>query len=523
MTNIRTPRGRSSEPGRQEAGHPNRKKILIVMCLCLGTVLSAVASLNVALPVLARDTDATQTEMQWIIDSYALVFAALLLPAGALGDRFGRRKMLVVGLVIFGAAAAAAMMISEPSHLIFARAALGIGAALVMPATLSIITTTHPPAERAGAVGVWAGVAGASAILGLLAAGTLLEFFSWQSAFGLNVVLAVLALAATLMLVPESADPDEATLDPIGAALSIVGLVALVYAIIEGPARGWTDGLTVGCFIGGVVALAAFIAWELHHSNPMLDPRVFRLSRFSAGSLSITMQFFTFFGFIFLFLQYLQLVRGYRPILAACALVPTAVCLVITAKRAPHLVEKFGARRLAPIGMLIMALGFAVLAFMDTDSSYWYTLIGLIALGIGMGITTTPATEAIVSSLPDEKQGVGSAMNDLAREVGGTLGIAVLGSILTASYQSAVAEGTRGLPGSVAHAAQESLGVAMNVFSSNPQLAKLVPMAQQSFMDGFSSALWAASAVLAVTAIVLAALMRGSNDTTRTSAHAVRD
>lgn len=530
MTNIRTSQGRqnrrdqpSGDPhSGHQAGHPQRKKILIVMCLCLGTVLSAVSSLNVALPVLARDTGATQTEMQWIIDAYALVFASLLLPAGALGDRFGRRRMLLTGLVIFGAAAAAAMMVSDPSYLIATRAVLGIGAALVMPATLSIITTTHPPEERASAVSVWAGVAGGSAILGLLVAGTLLEFFSWQSVFGLNVVLAVVSIAVTLALVPESAEPDKATLDPIGAALSVAGLVAIVYAVIEGPDRGWTNGVTLGCFIGGATALVAFVAWELHHSDPMLDPRLFRRGRFSAGSLSITLQFFTFFGFIFLFLQYLQLVRGYRPIVAACAMIPTAVCLVITAKRAPHLVERFGVRRMAPIGMLIMAVGFAVLAFISTSSSYWFTLIGLISLGIGMGIATTPATQAIVSSLPDEKQGVGSAMNDLAREVGGTLGIAVLGSILNASYQSEVADGTHGLPAPVAGAARESLGLAMNVFSGQPQLAHLIPMAQQSFMDGFSRALWVASATLVVTAATLAGLLHRATPHDGGSSPAVR-
>jgi EmrB/QacA subfamily drug resistance transporter len=523
MTNIRTPQGHSGQRSGPQTGHPQRVKILVVMCVCLGTVLSAVSSLNVALPVLARATGATQTEMQWIIDAYALVFAALLLPAGALGDRFGRRRMLLTGLVIFGAAAAAAMTVSDPSYLILTRGALGVGAALVMPATLSIITTTHPPEERASAVSVWAGVAGGSAILGLLVAGTLLEFFSWQSVFGLNVVLAVISIAATLILVPESADPDEAMLDPIGAALSIAGLVAIVYAVIEGPDRGWTNGLTLGCFVGGAIAIVAFVTWELHHSNPMLDPRLFTRDRFSAGTLSISLQFFTFFGFIFLFLQYLQLVRGYRPIIAACAMIPTAVCLVITAKRAPHLVERFGVRRMAPIGMLIMAVGFAVLALIDTSSSYWFTLIGLIALGVGMGIATTPATEAIVSSLPDEKQGVGSAMNDVAREVGGTLGIAVLGSILNASYQSEVANDTHALPVPLAQTAKESLGLAMNVFSTNPQLAHLIPMAQQSFMDGFSRALWAASAILVVTAAALAGLLRRTTDADHSSSHAVLD
>jgi EmrB/QacA subfamily drug resistance transporter len=495
------------------------------MCVSLGTVLSAVASLNVALPVLARDTGASQTELQWIVDAYALVFAALLLPSGAIGDRFGRRRTLLTGLVIFGLGSVAAMMVSQPVSLIVIRGILGVGAALVMPSTLSIITTTHPKEERAQAVGVWAGVAGGSAILGLLCAGTLLEFFSWPSVFGLNAVLALISIVATLVVVPESSDANKARLDPVGALLSMVGLAGLVYAIIEGPDRGWTDGLTVTSFCVGVVVLIAFVLWELRHEQPMLDVRVFRSASFSAGTLSITMQFFTFFGFIFLFLQYLQLVRGYRPILASCALVPTAICLVITARQVPRMVDRFGVRWLAPLGIFIMAVGFAVLGFVDIPTSYWFILCGLVALGVGLGIATTPATEAIVSGLPDEKQGVGSAMNDAAREVGGTLGIAVLGSIMNAAYRSEVGDATHGLPAPVAGAAKQSLGLATHVLSSNPKFASLIPMARQSFMDGFSHAMTTASVILAVTAAVLAVLLRGTpqgSEAQRKSTESVR-
>lgn len=275
----------------------NRQRTLVLaaMCVALGTVVSAVSSLNVALPDLARDLGATQTQLQWIVDSYAVVFAGLLLLAGALGDRIGRRPVLLAGLAAFALSSAVGMLVDDPGALVAVRAVMGLGAAAIMPSTLSIITNVFPPAERDRAVSIWAGVAGGSALLGLLVSGALLEAFSWESIFAFSAVLGLLALLAAARVAPDS-KLDRARLDAVGGILSALGLSALVYGIIEGPERGWTDGLTVAAFAIALIALAAFVAWELRRDEPLLDPRLFRLPGFGAGSVSMAVQFFAFFG-----------------------------------------------------------------------------------------------------------------------------------------------------------------------------------------------------------------------------------
>lgn len=292
--------------------------------LSLIAVVSAVSSLNLAAPSIAQDLKATQTQIAWIVDAYALVFAALLLLAGAIGDRYGRRLALVAGLSVFSIGAIVAMLVQQPEQLIAAQAVLGVGAALVMPATLSTITATFPPDKRVRAVGTWAGVSGASAMLGLLACGLLLEVWSWRSVFAFNLTMGIVALMLTLRFVPESADPTAPRVDLIGALLSVLGLGLLVYSIIEAPTEGWTATRTMAGMIGGLVVLAAFVGWELTDPEPLLDPRLFKHRGFSAGTLTVTMQFFGFFGFVFLVAQYLQLVLGYSALLSAVAVAPWA-------------------------------------------------------------------------------------------------------------------------------------------------------------------------------------------------------
>ena len=407
----------------------SHRLILISMCISLGAVVSAVSSLNVALPDIARATGASTTQLQWIVDAYALVFAGLLLPAGAIGDRLGRRGVLLVGLAIFGGGALVATQLSDAGQLIAVRAVMGVGAAMIMPTTLSIITATFPPETRDRAVGVWAGVAGGSALVGLLAAGLLLEAFNWPSVFGLNAVLALTGAVLTLRFVP-AGETEPAPLDGVGAALSALGLGGLVYGFIEGPNRGWTSAAVLGAFAAGALLLAAFVTWELRREHPMLDPRLFKLAGFTSGSLSVFVQFFALFGVIFVLLQYLQFVLRYTPLQAGAALAPTALIMVALAPRVPRLVERVGARRVGPVGLVLIAAGLLVAATMGAGASYWHLLGGLVLLGVGMALAAPPATTAIVSSLPDDKQGVASAVNDTAREVGGALGIAVLGSVL---------------------------------------------------------------------------------------------
>ncbi|MGA9373004.1 MAG: MFS transporter, partial [Solirubrobacterales bacterium] len=422
---------------RRHAEDVSRNLVLAAMCVALGTVVSAVSSLNVAIPDLARDLHATQTQLQWVVDAYAVVFAGLLLLAGAIGDAFGRRHLLLGGLAVFSGAAGTALFISSPGALIAVRAVMGLGAAAIMPATLSIITNVFPADERDRAVSIWAGVAGGSALLGLLVSGALLEVFAWDSIFGFSAVLGLAALVAAYRIAPNSTQ-EGTRLDVTGGVISAAGLATLVFVIIEGPERGWTDSLTLGAFAVALVSLAAFVAWELRREQPLLDPRLFKLRGFGAGTASITVQFFAFFGFIFVMLQYVQFVLGYSPLVAGIALAPLAVAMMGLSPRVPKLLERFGPARVAPLGLLLMGCGFAVFSTADQGSTYWLLLAGLVPLGVGMALATTPATTAIVSSLPRAKQGVASAVNDLAREVGGALGIAVLGSALTGRYQSGV-------------------------------------------------------------------------------------
>jgi EmrB/QacA subfamily drug resistance transporter len=483
---------------KQHLSRRHRRVVLAAMCVALATVVSAVSSLNVALPNIARDLRADQTQLQWIVDAYAVVFAGLLLLAGALGDRLGRRHVLLAGLGVFSAAAAAALLVDEPGALIAVRAAMGLGAAAIMPATLSIITNIFPPAERDRAVSIWAGVAGASALLGLVVSGALLDLFAWDSIFGFSSALGVIALVGAARVAPNS-KLDRARLDIVGGALSAVGLSTLVYAIIEGPERGWTDPVTLTAFAISVVLVVGFVRWELRREQPLLDPRLFRLRGFGAGTASITAQFFAFFGFIFVILQYVQFVLGYSPLEAGLALAPIAVLMMRLSPHVPALVKRFGPARVGPIGLLLMAAGFAVLSAAGVDSSYALLLAGLVLLGAGAALATTPATTAIVSSLPQSKQGVASAVNDLAREVGGALGIAVLGSALTDRYHAGTADAVAQLPPELAHHAHDALPAALAIAERlGPKGAGLAAQAQAAFVDGLGLAMWIAAAGVAV-------------------------
>ena len=336
--------------------------VLAVVSLALMTVVSAVSGLNVALPDLARETGATQTQITWIVDSYTVVFAGLLLFAGALGDRFGRRGLLLGGLAVFGASAGLGMLTSDPAQLIVLRALMGIGAAAIMPTTLSVITTSFPPGERPRAIGVWVGVAGGGAVLGLFGSGLLLEFFSWSSFFALNVVLASVALIGTLIVVPGSVDPNPPRLDLFGGLLSLLAVAGTVFGIIEGPERGWGDSLTVTGLVIGIAALVAFVLWEMRVDQPMLDPRLFRNRRFSAGSLTVMVQFFAAFGLFFVVIQYLQFVVGRSPLQTAVALLPLPLVMIPLARNAPRIARKVGFRRLAPLGLALTATGLVVVS-----------------------------------------------------------------------------------------------------------------------------------------------------------------
>ncbi|MBA3348961.1 MAG: DHA2 family efflux MFS transporter permease subunit, partial [Actinobacteria bacterium] len=361
----------------QEVIHRRRWWTLSVLCLSLVMIIVGNTVLNVALPTLVRELQATSTDLQWMVDAYALVFAGLLLTCGALGDRFGRKGALVAGLVIFGVASALSTLATTPGHLIVARAVMGAGAALVMPATLSILTNVFPPRERGRAIAIWAGLSGAGAAIGPIAGGWLLEHFWWGSVFLLNVPVVIAALLGGRWLVPTSRDPSEAPLDPVGATLSIVGLGALLYGIIEAPTHGWSSGTTIVAFIAASAVLFAFALWELKSDHPMLDLRYFRDRRFSTASGAITLVFFAMFGTFFLLTQYLQTVKGYSPFEAGLLTLPLALTLMLVAPQSARIVERFGVKRVVATGLSVVSLGLVILSTIGADSGY-----GILALSL---------------------------------------------------------------------------------------------------------------------------------------------
>lgn len=501
----------NAEPGTPTLTIRQQRLVLATVGLALMAVVSAVSGLMVALPSIARDTGASQTEMTWIVDAYTVVFAGLLLFVGALGDRYGRRLMLSLGLVVFGVAAAFGFFVTDPTQLILARMAMGVGAAAIMPTTLSVITTSFPEEERPRAIGFWVGVAGGGAIIGLFVTALLLEWFSWSSFFALNVGFAVVALVGTRLFVPPSVDREPPALDVVGGTLSLVAVAAFVFGVIEGPERGWDDPLTLGGLIVGILGASAFIAWEWRREQPLLDPRLFGNRGFSAGTLTVTVQFLSAFGFFFVALQYLQYVTGRTPLEAAIAMLPMPLVLVPTARRAPHIAQRIGFRRTGPVGLVAMAVGFLVLSGLQVDSSYWHFLLGLVLFAFGMGFAGTPATTAITASLPMSKQGVASAVNDTSRELGSALGIAILGSLLNQAYRDGMAEAVVGLPAQIADRVLGSVA-----FTAAPELASFGERGQQlaaagraAFVDGVSAAFIVAVLVLVVGAVAVALVAPG--------------
>jgi EmrB/QacA subfamily drug resistance transporter len=473
--------------------------------LCLSLVVIGMDNtiLNVALPTLSRDLGASASQLQWMVDSYVLVFAGLLLTMGALGDRFGRKKALNIGLTIFGIGSVASAFSGSASTLIATRALMGVGGALIMPATLSIITNIFPTHERGRAIGIWAGVSGIGIILGPLAGGWLLEHFWWGSVFFVNVPIIATALIYGWFVVPDSRDPAATPLDPVGAVLSIGGLVALVYGIIEAPSHGWTSASTITALAIAAVLLAVFIWWELRSEHPMLQMQFFENPRFSAASVSITLVFFALFGTVFLNAQYLQFVLGYTPLQAGVRVMPVAT-LIVAAPLSARLAERFGSKIVVAFGLLVVAASLGLLSTVTAASGFPLIASSLAILGAGMGLTMTPATESIMGSLPLAKAGVGSAMNDTTRQVGGALGVAVLGSVLASSYASAMAPAVRGLPSTAASAATDSIGGAVEVAGrlGGSSGAAILQAAHSAFANGMGNALIVAAIVAFVGALV---------------------
>ena len=447
---------------RWPGGHPLRRRILLVLCLSLLIVVIDNTILNTALPTLARVLHAGTSSLQWITDAYTLCFAALLIPAGALGDRFGRRRSLIAGLIVFALGSAAAAFASGTGELIGARVVMGLGATFVMPATLSILNAVFPPKERAQAIAAWSAVAGAAIVIGPTLGGLLLSHFWWGSVFLINLPLAAAALAGVVLTVPETADPARSRFDIPGVVLVAGALFAIVDAIIEAPGRGWTGPVTLGLGGAGVAALAAFVWWELRTSDPLIDLRVFTSRAFSAAAGAVTVIFFALFGSLFLLTQFLQLVQGYSPLAAGVRALPFALAMAAASPVSPLLAERFGTRVIMPGGMALMGLGLADLSTAGVHTAYPLIAVAVAIMGAGMGLVMAPASNTIMTTVPAHQAGAGSAINDTIREVGGALGVAIVGSLSAAVYQSRLgsALATAHVPGAVTHAATGSVAAA---------------------------------------------------------------
>ena len=488
--------------------HARRWFLLGIMCLSLVLVVMSVSGLNTALPTMQRDLSASASQLQWIVDSYAVVFAGLLLTAGAIGDRFGRRGALLGGLAVFGIASFLAGLATNASQVIASRAVMGIGAAFIMPATLSIITSIFPPEERSRAIAMWAGFAGAGASIGPIVTGGLLEGFWWGSTLLVNVPIVLAIIAAVWVFAPDSRDDTRTPLDPAGALLSLVGLSALIFGIIQGPENGWTSTSVVAAFVAAGIALPSFLLWERRTEHPMLPLDLFRNRRFSMGSGVVTVSFFVMFGFFFITTQYLQFGRGYSPLEAGIASLPLALTFVAFSPGSAALAERYGAARIMALGLVVVASGFGILTTLTPETPYLLIAAAYAVLGAGMSITAAPATGEIMTSVPLSKAGVGSAVNDTTRELGGALGIALLGSIANTVYRSGVDLGGLHLSASARAAGEESIGAADAIAHSVPGGAAVSARAASAFTDAFTVANSVAVAIALVAAATVFAFTR---------------
>lgn len=492
-------------PGHEVLSSRELRALLIVLCAGLALVVAGNSALAIALPDIAADLGADQSELTWIVDAYALTFAALLLTAGITADRVGRRTVLVVGLVIFGAANVASAFSPDPAWFTALRALAGVGAAAVFPVTLSALVDAYPEERRTFAIGVWSGVSSAGAVVGTIIAGGLLEAFWWGSVQLLFGGVALALIVPVRFLVAQNRNP-RLSLDPIGAIWSIIALAGLVFGVVEGPQRGWFDPVTLVALAAGVLGFVAFVRHQLRARVPSLDVRLFRNRGLAAGAVIVTIQFFASLGFFVLSPQYLQIVLEYTPLGAALALliVPIGVGAGIGSSAA--LAKRFGARVPGSLGLLLMGLGFAIFATGlsgGLDASIWVLGSGVLVFGVGFGMGVTPGTQLIIDGLPAERRSVASAVNDITREVGGVIGIAVLSSILVSFYRADIKPTLEGLPDQLRGVVDAGAGAALGVAESlGPQGDALSLAAREAFAVGLSASMFVGAIILAVASII---------------------
>lgn len=505
----------------------HRRLILIAMCTALVAVVASVSGLNVAQQQLATDLGATQSQLLWMINGYTIALAALLLPIGAIGDRWGRKHVLVGGLGLFLAANIFGSLAATITQLMASRIAAGVGAAMIMPVTLSVITSSFPDEDRDRAVGVWAGFAGAGGILGLVASSIVVDNFTWPWVFAAPITMGAIALLMTVTSVPNSREHNGGRFDVVGSVLSALAVGALVLGIHEGPEAGWAEPVTLGGLIGGAIAAVAFVMWELRQTHPLLNLKVFRNRTLSSGSINLLMVFAIMSGLFLVLVQFLQAALGYSALKASAGLVPMAALMMPLSSVAPILSRRVGLRTMFVTGISAIAVGMALMAGLASVSGgYWSIVPGLIVLAVGVGLTMTPGTAAITGSLPVEEQGVASALNDTVREIGAAVGTALIGSLLSAGYSSSISDVAATLPGEAGEVVKEGIGGAMVVSAQmGPQGAPILKAAREAFVDGWGFSMWIAAGVAVVAAISAAVLTpsRRVEFAARDAAEAARD
>ena len=492
---------------------------LPILCLSVFLVVVDNTIVNVALPSLSKDLGASTSALQWIVDAYSLAFAGLLLAGGGIGDRLGRKGVMQVGLVAFGIFSVLASMSHSTSSLITARALMGIAAAFIFPATLAILTNLFTdPSERQKALGIWGATSGLAVAFGPITGGALLQHFWYGSIFLVNVPIVIVTLIGGQILIPKLVHEREKRFDTRGVIISAIGVTALVLGIIEGPQWGWTAAGTLGCFAIAIIFLVGFTFLELRTEEPLLDVRVFKIPRFSSGALSISVAFFCLFGFIFLITQYFQFVKGYSTLSAGVHTLPFAIVAAIFTPLGALFALKVGSRLIVGLGLLFMAAGLVTAAFTATPTANFWTVIlaSQILLALGLSLVTAPATEAVMGSLRPEQVGAGAAVNNTTRELGGTLGVAVFGSVFASAYAPKIAAtfNQYPIPAQYKTASQQSVAAALNVAAHSPASVQgiLQDAAYNAFTAGLKVSCLAGMAVAIVGSIAAFSFLPGRSE-----------
>lgn len=491
--------------GIEPAIYKRRWKILATMCASLLLVSIGNSSLNLALPTIARELQLTSLQLTWMVDVYVLIFASLLFTSSAVADRYGRKLIMQIGLAIFVSATLFAGLIANSGiELIIARAIMGIGASMVMPTTLSIIENVFPKKERPRAIAIWSGVAGGGIALGSIVTGFLIEHYSWHAVFLFSAVIGILGFTLNQIITPNSRDERQTPIDWLSGLLSIIGLSGVVYGIIEAPTHGITDTAVLASFIVGVLGLLAFVLRQLKLKHPMLDMKLFKVPEFAVSALSVTLAFFALMGIFFSMSQLFQLVMGYGPMESSFRLLPMMLLMMFTAPFVPNIVKKFGTRWTVTTGLTLVSVSFILMSQWPTIPSYAQVIACMLVMMSGMSLTMTPATNMLMSAIPRNRAGMGSAMNDTTRELGGALGIAVLGAVLGSVYAAKITDAIASLPAQLQEVASNSLAGALSVADGIGGAAgeSLASAAKVAWMNGMSNAMLIAAAIVAVAAVV---------------------